>query len=83
MCFGTGLRTQAEEILRAKSKCVLILPDLSGGSQAYSCSDCGFLGASLSSLYRGPQSMASGQRLTTHPPDQMEELLFAWKVAKR
>jgi len=25
--------------------------------------------------------MASSQRATTHP-DQMEELLFAWKVAK-
>jgi len=59
----------------------VILPDLSGGFQSTVKVIAGGFLAQASGESIEPQSMASSQRATTYP-DQMEELLFAWKVAK-
>ncbi len=74
---------EAEEILGAKSKIrVLILPDLSAGpQQTVKVIAGGFLAqASDDSV----DHLSQWQVVTEHQPtpEQMQELLFAWKVAK-
>ena len=78
-----GCTPSAEEILRPKSKVrVLILPDLSGGSQhTVKVVSGGFLvQAAVHSIDNPSQWQVVTDLQPT--PDQMEELLFAWKVAK-
>lgn len=79
-----GCTPSAEEILRAKSKVrVLILPDLSGSSQhTVKVVSGGFLvqAAEHSSIDNPSQWQVVTDLQPT--PEQMEELLFAWKVAK-
>jgi len=74
---------EAEEILGAKSKVrILISPDLSAGpQQTIKAISGGFLvQASDDSVEDPSQWQVVTQRQPT--PDQMEEMLFAWKVAK-
>ncbi len=74
---------EAEEILGAKSKVrILISPDLSAGpQQTIKAIAGGFLvQASDDSVEDPSQWQVVTERQPT--PDQMEELLFAWKVAK-
>ena len=74
---------EAEEILRAKSKVrVLILPDLSSGSQhTVKAIAGGFLVQTSDEVVA---DTSQWQVVTERQPtsDEMEELLFAWKVAK-
>ncbi len=74
---------EAEEILRAKSKVrVLILPDLSSGSQHTVKAIAGGFLVQTSDEFVADTSQ--WQVVTERQPtsDEMEELLFAWKVAK-
>jgi phosphoribosylaminoimidazolecarboxamide formyltransferase/IMP cyclohydrolase len=81
--LAPACEAQAEEILRAKSKVrVLILPDLSGGFQStVKVIAGGFLAQASSESIEDPSQWQVVSELQP-TSDQMEELLFAWKVAK-
>ncbi|HEY9672904.1 MAG TPA: bifunctional phosphoribosylaminoimidazolecarboxamide formyltransferase/IMP cyclohydrolase [Waterburya sp.] len=78
-----GCEAQAQEILAAKSKVrVLILPDLStGAGQTVKVIAGGFLIQASDDVVETPNNWkVVTERQPT--PEQLEELLFAWKVCK-
>jgi phosphoribosylaminoimidazolecarboxamide formyltransferase/IMP cyclohydrolase len=78
-----GCEAQAQEILAAKSKVrVLILPDLStGAGQTVKVIAGGFLIQASDDVVETPNNWkVVTERQST--PEQLEELLFAWKVCK-
>lgn len=78
-----GCEAEAQEILAAKSKVrVLILPDLSSGrQQTVKVIAGGFLVQALDDVVETPDNWkVVTERQPT--PEQLEELLFAWKVCK-
>jgi phosphoribosylaminoimidazolecarboxamide formyltransferase/IMP cyclohydrolase len=77
-----GCDADAQAMLAAKSKVrVLLLPDLSAGVQTVKVIAGGFL---VQAADDGAIDPTRWQVVTTqHPtPDQLEELLFAWKVCR-
>ncbi|NEO67699.1 MAG: bifunctional phosphoribosylaminoimidazolecarboxamide formyltransferase/IMP cyclohydrolase, partial [Moorea sp. SIO4G2] len=78
-----GCEPEAQEILSAKSKLrVLLLPDLQTGSkQTVKAIAGGFLVQAADDAMDNPENwQVVSQKQPT--PDQMAELLFAWKVCK-
>lgn len=78
-----GCEAEAQEILASKSKVrVLILPDLSSGSkQTVKVIAGGFLLQAADDIVETPDNwQVVTERQPT--PEQLEELLFAWKVCK-
>ncbi|MGA7936115.1 MAG: bifunctional phosphoribosylaminoimidazolecarboxamide formyltransferase/IMP cyclohydrolase, partial [Kovacikia sp.] len=78
-----GCEPEAQEILAAKSKVrVLLLPDLANGpEQTVKAIAGGFLAQSSDDVLASP----SEWKIVTEKqptPDQLEELLFAWKICK-
>ncbi len=78
-----GCEAQAQEILAAKSKVrVLLLPDLkTGPKQTVKAIAGGFLAQASDDLLATPEQweVVTEKQPT---PEQLEELLFAWKICK-